>query len=232
MKAITVKQPYAHLIPDGIKDIENRTWRTNFRGRVFIHASAQALNYKHLSLIQIAFLHKHHKDLLEDIVKKRLVTSAIIGEVDIIDCVVNHPSIWAENTNVNTGFKIKPIYNWVLANPVLYDKPILSIKGKLSFWEPTPNQSCMSCNKEFFGHDPQYCCNGNMCGCIGQPIEPVVCSEKCYHELVNKQIEERKAQDLRDWERAESFLQNGGATKKIRKGKPTHLTQKKKKRKK
>ena len=28
-----------------------------------------------------------------------------------------------------------PIYNWVLANPVLYEKPILNVKGKLSFWE-------------------------------------------------------------------------------------------------
>jgi len=29
----------------------------------------------------------------------------------------------------------KPIWNWVLANPVLYEKPILNVKGKLSFWE-------------------------------------------------------------------------------------------------
>ena len=34
MKAITIKQPWASLIVHGIKDIENRTWRTNYRGRV------------------------------------------------------------------------------------------------------------------------------------------------------------------------------------------------------
>ena len=45
MKVITVKQPHASLIIEGveadtiilIKDIENRTWKTNFRGRVLIH---------------------------------------------------------------------------------------------------------------------------------------------------------------------------------------------------
>ena len=40
MKAITIKQPFASLIVEGIKDIENRTWKTNLRGRVLIHASA------------------------------------------------------------------------------------------------------------------------------------------------------------------------------------------------
>ena len=40
MKTITIKQPWAQFIAEGIKDIENRTWKTNFRGRVLIHASA------------------------------------------------------------------------------------------------------------------------------------------------------------------------------------------------
>ena len=39
MKAITIKQPWASLIVAGIKDIENRTWKTSFRGRVLIHAA-------------------------------------------------------------------------------------------------------------------------------------------------------------------------------------------------
>lgn len=40
MKAITIKQPWASLIAHGIKDIENRTWRTNNCGRILIHAPA------------------------------------------------------------------------------------------------------------------------------------------------------------------------------------------------
>jgi hypothetical protein len=38
MKAITVRQPWAWAIINAGKDIENRTWNTNFRGRVAIRA--------------------------------------------------------------------------------------------------------------------------------------------------------------------------------------------------
>lgn len=39
MKALSIRQPWAWLIVAGYKDIENRSWPTNFRGRVYIHAS-------------------------------------------------------------------------------------------------------------------------------------------------------------------------------------------------
>lgn len=38
-KALSLKQPWANLIVDRIKNIETRKWRTRFRGRFFIHAS-------------------------------------------------------------------------------------------------------------------------------------------------------------------------------------------------
>ena len=40
MKALTIKQPWASLIASGIKDIENRTWKTHYRGKIYIHASS------------------------------------------------------------------------------------------------------------------------------------------------------------------------------------------------
>ena len=38
MKAITIKQPYASLIANNIKKYEFRTWNTNYRGEILIHA--------------------------------------------------------------------------------------------------------------------------------------------------------------------------------------------------
>ncbi len=38
MKALTISQPYASLIADGSKWVENRTWLTNYRGPLAIHA--------------------------------------------------------------------------------------------------------------------------------------------------------------------------------------------------
>ena len=141
MKAISIKQPWASLIAHGIKNIENRTWKTHFRGKIYIHASAKSAGdmmrlFTNKQLNKVVWDLENYKTF-----ESNLPYSAIIGEVEIIDCVINHPSIWAEKTFMyegdDTGEKPigKPIYNWVLANPILYEKPILNLKGKLSFWE-------------------------------------------------------------------------------------------------
>lgn len=39
MKALSIRQPWAWLIVNGYKDIENRSWDTKYRGMVLIHAS-------------------------------------------------------------------------------------------------------------------------------------------------------------------------------------------------
>ncbi len=39
MKALSIRQPWAWLVANGHKDIENRDWATNFRGRFLIHAA-------------------------------------------------------------------------------------------------------------------------------------------------------------------------------------------------
>lgn len=136
MKTLSIKQPWASLIAAGIKDIENRTWRTKHRGRIYIHASSKP-SFDSLGIglttCQINEVAKYNLNKFNGISGKNLfmshkntwIYSAIIGEVDIIDCVLNHESIWAE----------KDCWNWVLANPILYDKPILNIKGALSLWE-------------------------------------------------------------------------------------------------
>lgn len=144
MKALSIKQPWASLIAKGIKDIENRTWPTNYRGKIYIHSSQKSAGQM-FDLLTI--------DQYDDVILKGLKsstdkpTSAIIGEVEIVDCVINHGSIWAEKTpscspHHKNGLRSEigrnrkdAIYNWVLANAVLYDKPILNVKGKLSFWE-------------------------------------------------------------------------------------------------
>jgi hypothetical protein len=140
MKTISIKQPWASLIctsrqenPNlGIKDIENRTWPTKFRGRVLVHASAK-FDYSIFSV-------DTDSEKWESFTKtSNYPTGAIIGSVEIVDYVINYPSIWAEGTffpiDDSEGYPPKQIiYNWVLANPVLFAKPIPA-KGKLSFWD-------------------------------------------------------------------------------------------------
>lgn len=120
MKAITIKQPWASLIVAGLKDIENRSWKTNFRGRILIHAGKT--REKQYGMPRELFANDNVYSVLTD---KELPQGAIIGSVEIVDCVKNHPSLWAE----------KGVWNWVLTNPVMFPEPIKDVKGKLSFWE-------------------------------------------------------------------------------------------------
>lgn len=127
-KALSIKQPWASLIAHGIKDVENRTWKTHFRGRIYIHSSAKGVP-------NFTFTHEQHLAIPFEF---DCPYSAIIGEVDIVDCVINYDSIWAEKSDFDSYDDEAPssiIYNWVLENAELYDQPILNVKGKLSFWD-------------------------------------------------------------------------------------------------
>lgn len=44
MKVITLIQPWATLVALGEKKIETRSWSTNFRGRIAIHAGKKIDN--------------------------------------------------------------------------------------------------------------------------------------------------------------------------------------------
>lgn len=129
-KVLSVRQPYASLLVKGVKDVENRSRRTNFRGTVLIHASAKMHDIVEylgdmvrsgLPAIGI------EKDILReaDYAESFKKMSAIIGSVDIVDCVQNHPSEWAE----------KGQWHWVCANARKFEHPIRGVKGKLGIWE-------------------------------------------------------------------------------------------------
>lgn len=131
-KVLSIKQPWASLIVYGVKDVENRTWATKYRGKILIHASAQIVKHEFISDIFSAeqFSYLKTNDLLDII--KTVKLSSIIGEATIVDCVVGHESIWAEKATFPQNSK--PIYNWVLQDVVLYENPLINVKGKLGLW--------------------------------------------------------------------------------------------------
>ncbi|MBK5719920.1 hypothetical protein JGH11_03455 [Dysgonomonas sp. Marseille-P4677] len=126
-KTLSIQQPYALLAAMGVKDIENRSWKTDYRGRIYIHAcsfrSAQNIKYA-LTSEQKEIVNRNPLiyDFLED---KELMYSAIIGHVDLVDIVEDSSSIWA----------LKDHYHWKLENPVLFESPYINVKGQLGFWD-------------------------------------------------------------------------------------------------
>ncbi len=127
MKVLSYRQPWAFLVATGIKPVENRTWRLpeKMKGqRVLIHASKKPDTIK-LEIEGQATSEEIQLLSTLNYCEENELFSAIIGSVEMIDCVQNHPSVWAE----------KDVWNWVLADPVLFSKPIQNVKGKLGFWD-------------------------------------------------------------------------------------------------
>lgn len=138
-KVLTVKQPWAYLLCSGIKDIENRTWKLPEKYKnewVLVHASKKPnADYSLPSML----IREQYKDAEKrmrglEALFATFDNSAIIGAVKFSDCVINHPGIWAEHSR---GWPSDPkhIYNWVVSEAILFDKPILNVKGKLGFWD-------------------------------------------------------------------------------------------------
>lgn len=40
MKALTLREPWASLVLEGVKTLETRSWATRYRGELFIHAGS------------------------------------------------------------------------------------------------------------------------------------------------------------------------------------------------
>ncbi len=139
MKAISVKRPWGSLI-FGIrtgdaygkefyyrKDVENRTWTLwryfkpeELPVRVCIHVSLKDDNEAIKCLLDGGM----PVILVLSLYSSQFVTGAIIGEVDITDCVRGSISPWAT----------PDMYHFILANPTLYKNPI-PYKGRSGFFE-------------------------------------------------------------------------------------------------
>ena len=116
MKALSLKQPWAKLIVSGKKTIETRKWKTNFRGKFFIHASKNSdLEYA------------------DELGFKNLITGEIIGVAELVDVKEyknkeefdrDYKKHFAKSF-VKYGFILK---NTKRINPIKY-------KGQLNFFE-------------------------------------------------------------------------------------------------
>lgn len=112
MRALSIRQPWASLIVAGIKDIENRTWRTKYRGPLLIHAACTEAKLSAREMTRYLTL----LDLDE------LPRGGIIGRVEVVDCVETHCSHWFEG----------PI-GWVLQNPEPI--PFRRVRGALGLFQ-------------------------------------------------------------------------------------------------
>lgn len=110
MKAVSIHQPWAWAILHAGKDIENRSWPTSCRGPLLIHASKSKVSYDRESAGWRATYGCELPPWEE------LATGAILGVVDLVDCVPLEQaggSIWAQGE-----------WCWMLANSRPFARPI------------------------------------------------------------------------------------------------------------
>ena len=121
MKALTVKQPWATLISEGIKKYEFRSWKTNYRGKILIHAGA-GIDKEKL---------KEFKKLNLDYPKKRIVAVAEIEDCLELTDELNDKII--KEKNIAQGNKKRTGYAWKLKNIKKINNS-KEINGKLGLW--------------------------------------------------------------------------------------------------
>ena len=90
LPCLSILQPYAWLIVQGHKDIENRDWFTKFRGRILIHAGKK-------------YSRRDHDEYAEEFADdfdlqlpafEEMQLGGIVGSATVTDCVREHPSRW------------------------------------------------------------------------------------------------------------------------------------------
>lgn len=116
-RALSIRQPWAWLIVNGYKDVENRSWTTKIRGWIGIHAG---LKFDKDAYEWVKFTFPDIKmPIIEDFHR-----GGLVGKVRLIECYSYYNSPWFSGP-----------YGFVLADATTHRfKPC---PGKLGFFTPT-----------------------------------------------------------------------------------------------
>lgn len=115
MKALTICQPYAHLVATGAKPIENRAWPTAYRGRLAIHAGKSR-----------AWLAAED----DEVEHPGMVFGAVVAVATLYDCVLLKalPDLLAGHQHAYGP------WCWLLRDVVRIARPI-AVRGAQGLWD-------------------------------------------------------------------------------------------------
>jgi hypothetical protein len=131
MKAISLWQPWAWAILYAGKDVENRVWRTTYRGPLLLHAAKRRISPEEaldfINLLDLILGARRVSQLLPigscvDFIIG-LPRGGIVGRVDVVGCRRGVESPWA----------FEDQYQWIVENPT--PLPFKPYKGERGFFE-------------------------------------------------------------------------------------------------
>lgn len=125
MKVLSLKEPYASLIKEKIKTVETRSWKTNYRGELYIHASQSKSPINNERL----------KSLTKNI---QLNPGHILCKCNLVDCIYMTKEYVEQMKKDNydeyiCGLYEEGRYAWILEDIVPLKEPIKA-KGQLNIW--------------------------------------------------------------------------------------------------
>jgi hypothetical protein len=123
MRAVSVLQPWAWLIVNGFKPIENRSWSLSYRGPLVIHAGQQL---GQAQLNDYEWVQHHFTDIRMPPIRD-MRGGGIVGQVRLVDCVTASDSPWFQGK-----------FGWVLAEP--RRAQFVPFKGKLGLFPVTADK--------------------------------------------------------------------------------------------
>jgi hypothetical protein len=127
MKVLTIREPFATLIKNKVKYIETRSWKTNYRGELYIHAGVAKIKKEV----------RERKGLSELYSDNDLNYGYIICKCKLIDCIyMTEDFIEQEKKNNPNNFIAGHYevgrYAWVLKDIELITP--IKAKGQLGIW--------------------------------------------------------------------------------------------------
>lgn len=142
MKALTIIQPWASLIVDGLKTWEMRGWWTSYRGPLAIHAGRGKLTHHEMRGNEEALrtwvagtIGEKGRMAAAYFLRTDLPKGRIIGMADLADCI--NINKLARSEILKNGLSDPDDgFAWVLKNVRSFDGP--EINGALGLWEFDP----------------------------------------------------------------------------------------------
>jgi len=141
LTVLSVRQPWASLLLSGEDWCENRSWNTEYRGPLWIHASSK---------VDTDECERYGID------PESLVTGAILGRVNLQDVIPidELPERVLElaqehdlNADVGPEFIVGE-FCWIVTNPQTLTQPI-EVKGKLNLWKHEADESELALQDRF-----------------------------------------------------------------------------------
>lgn len=128
MRVLTLNEPWATLIKNKKKYIETRSWKTNYRGELYIYAGKKIIDKATKSRL----------DLMNLVKDDKMNYSKIVCKCELVDCIyMTEEYIKKIKTEEPQQFICGEYavwrYAWILTNikPIENDK---LVSGKLGIW--------------------------------------------------------------------------------------------------